>query len=123
MEKITLFEPARGKQPVICTMLLKGNRGAVEFVFGTGIYLPNVADEMRCNYGSMGHIVGYHSPKPIYYGQDPMHNNCAYTGGKCYYDGSALRADEWLKTLIVEGDGAIWSMLEKDYVDLFGEGD
>jgi hypothetical protein len=133
MERITSFQPAfdkRNSDPaksygigaMVCTMLLKGDAGAVQFVFSTGVYLPHVASELDrsgLSLGPMGYDVGYHSPKPMYDGQEPMHEQCEYTGGVCYYDGSGLQAGKWLNVLIAEGSEKIWSMLEQRYHELF----
>lgn len=96
----------------------------MQFVFSTGIYLPHVMAELKQN-GSiclkpMGYDVGYHSPKPMYDGQTPTHEDCEYTGGVCYCDGSGLRAEEWMEVFIAKGGEEIWTMLEQEYLERFG---
>lgn len=105
---------------VKCWMILKGEKGAVQFVFTTGIYLPHVLDEWKAKgYTNkpMGFDVGYHSPTPMYEGQTQM--DCdLLPEGKCYYDGSGLRANEWFEIFMEKGDEAIWKLLEEKYKDL-----
>lgn len=92
MEKITIFSPAFDKRSddpkknygigsVKCSMVLKGPEGAVHFMFGTGMFLPETMQEYAKNgqltpvkFGikgeyfmlqrPMGYDVGYHSPTP-----------------------------------------------------------
>jgi len=113
-------------------MIAKGPAGAIQFVWSTGIQMPHVTNECRDKYGAlsqhllnlekpMGYDVGYHSLKPMYENHEHM-GACPFLDGKdCYYDGSSLRADEWLKILQEKGKEAIWELLEKEYVVLFGE--
>lgn len=93
---------------------------------------------------AMGYDVGYHSRTPQYEGQEvrwpskmrktgpepfdvewdkigDVPSICEYLGVPCYTDGSALRAEEWLKILKEEGSDKIWEMLEQEYKDTFGE--
>lgn len=120
MEKITIFTPAYQKKgygvgALTCHMVLKGPLGATQFVFSTGIYLPGV--ELS---SPMGYDVGYHSPRPMYEGQTP-HEDCPYLGKTCYYDGSGLKANEYLTILIREGSEVIWTKLQDYYDQLFKE--
>lgn len=147
MERITFFRPAfdkRNKDPkknygihgVDCVMVLKGKKGAVHFVWYTGIMLPEVSKEQIKKHGlyhfvyehsgepmyPMGADVGYHSPTPRYEGAFKNENECEYLDGKpCYTDGSALRAQKFMEVLIREGSEKIWEMLEDDYKEYFGE--
>lgn len=104
--------------------VLKGPKGCTQFVVYTGIHLPHVDAELRGK-GSLsleptGVDIGYHSPKPIYEGQQPM--DCSLMPeGKCYYDGSGLAADEFMPEFIAGGTDAVWKMLEQRYNDWFGE--
>lgn len=148
LERITLFRPAydkRHKDPnknygihgMDCVMVLKGKKGAVHFVWYTGIMLPETINEQIKKRGlsafvyehsgepmyPMGADVGYHSPKPLYDWQkdDFKNENCEWLNGKpCYTDGSALRAEKFMETLIREGSEKIWEMLEEDYKEYFG---
>ena len=64
----------------------------------------------------------YHSPKPMYGGDQPETHECKYVkGGVCYSGGSALNAEPLLDVLIRGGDEALWKELEKKYNDWFGE--
>lgn len=69
-----------------------------------------------------GTDVGYHSPVPMYEDQRSM--ECELIeGGKCYYDGSGLRADEWVKEIFsLRGkrpEELIWEKLEQEYKERF----
>jgi len=111
--------------------VLKGARGAVQFVAFLGIQLPHVREELRRKHSAtdkydsfapMGADVGYHAPAPCYEGQSLTHDSCPYLDGKpCYYDGSGLRADEFMPEFIAGGSDAVWAMLEQEYQKRFGE--
>ena len=134
LEKITIFKPAFDKRDpdptksygigaVKCFMVLKGKKGAVHFVFSTGMYLPethrgwlskpefSIHDAVKY----MGFDVGYHSPCPMFDNQKISQEKCDWIGKPCYFDGSALRADKFMDTLIRKGSDSIWEMLEQDY--------
>ena len=117
-------EPSKnyGVGGVNCWMILKGDKGAVQFAFSTGIYLPHVLDEWEAKHYNpkpMGFDVGYHSPAPMYEGQSEMDNCDLLPNGKCYYDGSGLRGEEWFRIFMEEGDEVIWKLLEEDYKERF----
>lgn len=97
-------------------MVLKGPIGATQFVLYTGWHLPHVAAEIG-NSKPMGADKGYHWPTPQYEGQDQM--DCAYVaGGKCYYDGSSLNAENTFETLLNKGSDGVWAELEEMYREL-----
>lgn len=105
-------------------MVLKGPKGAVQFVMATGWHLPTVketvpADIYKTIY-PLAMDIGYHSPKPMYEGQDRMSSECPYLGGDCYYDGSGVEADRVMNDiLIAEGSEAVWKYLEEYYARQF----
>jgi hypothetical protein len=118
------------------THILQGPKGAVQFTVYWPIYLPHVERERdwskERSFGSehgrapMGADVGYHSPKPMY--DDQTCRDCdLLEGGKCYYDGSGLAADRWVKEVFsvrgVHPEDGIWWRLENEYRELFGEGE
>lgn len=113
-----------------CTlrMVVRGNKGAVQFVVHTNWHLPHVQKELDANRSVEDHRlchplptdVGYHSKVPMYEGHTAMPRECEYTGGECYYDGSGLRAYGWYDTLVAEGSEAVWKLLEKEYASRFG---
>jgi len=109
-----------GVESVCCFMILKGEKGAVQFCFSTGIYLPHIINEWKEKgyYPEpMGYDVGYHSPVPMYEGQKPM-DSCDLLD-TCYYDGSSRRAQEWFEIFLKEGYEVIWKMLEEEYESRF----
>jgi hypothetical protein len=111
--------------------ILKGPKGATQFMFYTAQHLQHVADELyfrnrssRYNpFKGMGADIGYHSHRPMYEGHTPMNGTCDVLGGQCYYDGSSLQASEFEETFLREGTPAVWKMLEERYHSLFSEAD
>lgn len=146
LERITEFSPAFDKRhpdpkknygihSVECRMILKGKKGAVQFLFFTGMLLPETidsyiregkADYKLTSYGHhflnkpMGADVGVHSREPLYEGQESFRKDCPYLdGANCYFDGSGLRAEKWFDIFLREGSDKIWEMLEEDYKSRF----
>lgn len=111
--------------------IVKGKKGAIQFQLNTGGYLRHVVQE-RANRGCLtysngkpnlgiieGWDLGYHSPKPMYDGQTMVSDSCEVLGGKCYYDGTSLGADEPLRVFINDGEEGLWKFLEGIYHDRF----
>jgi hypothetical protein len=151
MERIVIFSPAfdkRHPEPgknygihgVELKMVLKGDKGATQFVLYTNWMLPHVTKEMdnrilresttgrlsdislRCTYHPLPADLGYHSPVPQYEGQSICSQSCEYLDGKpCYYDGSGLNAERIYEVLLKEGSEGVWKELENYYNDLFGK--
>lgn len=155
-------------------MVLKGPEGAVQFLLLTNWQLPHINKEFedrpplpdlpppvfdipgyRPRF-SMKHLLcrpmpadlGYHSPKPMYEGQEPMGlkeikirknpkkkgmngyftstnpkpTPCEWLDGKpCYYDGSGINAEPIFDVLLREGSDGVWRELEKYYHSVFSE--
>ena len=137
-ERIVDFQPGfdkRSNNPStnygICggvfTFVLKGPHGAIQFKFSAPFYPEHVFKEhmerndisaLELLYRPNGYDVGYHSPRPMYEGQDPIctDGSCPYVEGKhCYYDGSGLRADDWLKEFLAGGTEWLWPVMEAEY--------
>lgn len=153
LEKIVEFSPAYDKRntnpkkdhgigAVRIRFVLKGKKGAVQFLMGTNWFLPetiaeyktgfksgitgeikttNLLDEKNDCSGISGWDIGYHSKKPMYEGHESIDENCPYTDGICYYDGSGLRAKDIPELLVRKGSDEIWKYLEKYYLSTFGE--
>jgi len=142
MEKIVKFYPAfdRRKDPkgnygihgVDMRMILKGDKGAVQFVLYTNWHLPHVQEEL--NLKAIGQDstyisailnplpadLGYHSPVPQYEGQSVASESCEYLDGRpCYYDGSGLNAERIYEALLKEGSDGVWRELEDYYNIIF----
>lgn len=106
-------------------MVLRKNNNCTQFVAHLAIYLPHIRD-MLCEKGSYdmfegsGYDVGYHSEKPRYENQLQMVCNLL-EGGKCYYGGSTLMAQEWYEIFLKEGMDKIWDMLEEKWIDMFSK--
>ncbi len=94
------------------------------FSISTNWNLPHVQTEMDSRpidsrmpflfYKPQAFGVDFHDVKPHYDGQRPR-EGCDVTGGVCYSDGSALLGDEFLQTLIAEGDGGLWARMERQH--------
>lgn len=110
--------------------ILKGPLGAVQFMIGTDWYVESCwhhllsfphthqSFERGDYFKPEGWDVGYHSPSPRFEGQEPM--DCdLMPGGQCYYDGSGLRADEWVSDFVAGGTDWLWPKLEQEYRELF----
>jgi hypothetical protein len=145
MERIVEMAPAFDKRDpnpsknygihgVDLRMVLKGPKGAIQFLIYTGWHLPHVQQELnrrlvqecdRCAvecHGPMAADVGYHSPAPQYNGQTVVQDDCPYLDNKpCYYDGSGLQAEEVFVILLNEGSEGVWRELERRYQELFGD--
>lgn len=103
--------------------VLKGPKGATQFLVYTSMHLPHVHDELQLkglDLKPMGADIGYHSYVPQYEGQTSM-KDCDILGCDCYYDGSSLRADEFMPTFLSGGDKVVWTMLEEEYESRFEE--
>ena len=132
LEKIVKFYPAfDGRDPnsqknygigdlQVC-MLLRGGKGAVNFVFNTGIYLRKTMKKIH-NQSRNGEVeVGYHSYEPFFKWQTAC-ENCDFLNGKCCYsDSSKLDAQKYLDILIRNGDNVIWELLKEYYFKVFYE--
>lgn len=132
-ERIVEFTPAWDKRDpdpsknygihgVELRMVLKGAKGAVQFVLYTNWMLPAVMREGGGSYHlpPMPADLGYHWIEPRYEDQRAM--QCEYTGtGKCYYDGSGLNAERIYEVLLREGSEGVWKALEAYYEDLAGD--
>jgi len=115
-----------------CDMVFyaKGASGAIQFVLYTQWHLPHVQKELsaKCKGGSsycprqpLPADIGYHSKVPMYDGQEPIDDNCKLTGGRCYYDGSGLQAEQYYEILVRGGLDALWEALDQRYYDTFTE--
>lgn len=111
--------------------IVKGAKGAVQFMVYFPAYLPNVQKELvrdpeAYHFKIQGYDVGYHSRVPMYEGHPLMDRQCKILGCECYYDGSTLRAQAWVDRIFsVTGqrpDDLLWEMLENEYEAVFGEG-
>ena len=118
-----------GVHGVELRMVLKGKLGAVQFILYTNWYLPHVTIESRKEmspgkyflYEPLPADLGYHSPKPMYEGQNSI-GPCAYLNNKsCYYDGSGLNANRIYEVLLEKGSNGVWKELENYYIETFGE--
>ena len=120
-----------GISSVDLKFMLYGDRGVIQFVIYTGWHLPEVQVELDgraprkpfpyLSHQPMAADLGYHSPVPMYEGQEVVSDNCEYLdGAPCYYDGSSLAADRVFDCLRREGDEGVWRELEATYADRFG---
>jgi hypothetical protein len=120
---------SHGKHGLSIRFVLKGDKGAVQFLIYTG-WLPQYAEgwaqissirDWGC--GMMPADLGYHSKTPTYEGQTSMTESCEYCDGEpCYYDGSTLNASNAMYVLVNGGDEALWTYLEQYYEAIFNNG-
>ena len=111
--------------------ILKGPKGAIQFGVTLPCYLPHVQAELEAKPDTWGRNkirgfdVGYHALEPQYEGQHEMDECDLFPGSKCFYDGSSLRADEWVEDIFsVRGEPPetlLWKMLEEEYELRFGD--
>ncbi len=100
----------RGAHCVDLRMVLKGPKGAIQFVLYTGWYLDGKVRE------PIPADLGYHSPVPMYEDQTLVAQTCEYLDGRaCYYDGSTLNAERVFRVLLERGSDGVWEELEKEY--------
>lgn len=119
-----------GIHSVDLKFVLIGEEGATQFLLFTNWYLPHVKEELLTKTASKRDMelffqplpadLGYHSKVPHYEGQEPIEQDCEYTNGVCYYDGSGLSAERIYTILLEEGSEGVWRELEKYYKEIFG---
>lgn len=85
--------------------VLVGPHGAVQFAY---LELHPKASEIMGGQDMMGADVGYHAYEPRYEGQVAM--DCEWLVGQrqCFYDGSGLAAEDWLREWRATGLNASW---------------
>jgi hypothetical protein len=115
---------------VTVRFIVKGPWGATHFVIYTSWQLPKVQKELakmaikgstiptmtalEVLYKPLPVDVGYHALSPQYQGQEQI--ECTILeGGKCYCDGSALRAQDVFNILLEKGSKGVWEYLEAEY--------
>lgn len=102
-------------------MVLIGKSGAVQFVLYTGWYPEGTITNDHPLRNPLPADLGYHSPRPMFIGQEPR-EDCPYLNGKpCYYDGSGLNAQRVYHVLLGGGSDAVWRELEEYYNQTFSE--
>ena len=124
-ERAVVFEPGYndtephryGKHGMGVRFLLRGPKGATQFVFNTG-WVPGVdgvAASLAAYYPT-GWDLGHHAIRPQYEGEG-QYGVCTYLPGEteCFYDGSGISADALLKEFIREGESVVWARLREDY--------
>lgn len=111
-----------GKAGLKIRFVVKGEKGAIQFLIGTSLYPARPEDFTL----SMERVyiepqdLGYHSLKPMYKGHKPITSHCEFLNGKsCYYDGSTLNAYDPFCVLANAGEEALWEYLEEYYYHIF----
>jgi len=108
--------------------LLVGDKGAAQFLLFTS-WLPEAtaqeyeADHSRAPYQWLAHPadIGYHARVPKYPDDHPISEACPVIGGRCYYEGSSLRAWPVYWAMTREGDAAVWRALQGVYDSISAE--
>lgn len=85
---------------------------------------PETRKVVLCDYysvrdaeGPQGWDVGYHSPVALYTDQQPAECDMM-PSGKCFYDGSSLRATEWAKKFVEGGTDWLWPTMERELKEI-----
>lgn len=142
-DRIVTFRPAfdrRDPDPsknygihgVELRMVLRGERGATQFLLYTNWHLPHVTEELwrdrpldvlRHVVSPMPADLGHHWPTPTneYEAEHGPRDCDILPGGKCFYDGSGLAAERVYERLLREGDAGVWAELEGYYRTLEAE--
>jgi len=136
MDKTIHFYPAFDKRHpdpkqnygiggVTIQFILKGELGAVDVVFGTKWYLPEIQIDLfhKDKYFEVqptGSGLWYHSPIPNSDGQEATHD-CNIIGDPCYSGVTFLGSDPYRDALLAGGSDAVWRKLEEYYVERLGE--
>lgn len=108
----------------------------VYFVMMTKWMLPHVRREMDVRLLARGMTqldldmhyhpdtvrLGYHSPRPIYEGQEMQREECELLDGKPCYCGEHYSSIEgYLKILVAGGLDALWEQMEAYYWEMFND--
>jgi hypothetical protein len=97
-------------------VLLFGTKGTVQYKAWT---MPYAGED-----AFMAVDKGYHSPRPLWEGQEIIEDHCKYLEGlPCYYDGSGYGAELLTKKYQLEGLEAFWQEMEEFYRYQFEERD
>ena len=103
------------------SLVLKGQRGAVEAVIWTNWYLDGSHHEPKVG------VVIFHSPLPEFDNdpwpfRDEVADDCTILNGPCYRSAGLGSEEERevLDALISGGDDAVWAKLQEFYDDKFG---
>lgn len=138
MEKIIKVSPAYDKRDTNPNInygigeasmffVLKGDLGAVVFSLFTGWFLPHNQEELykkdieliRILQGRSKSLC-YCSPKPLEeYQLKYVNPKCEWLDVPCYGDCSYCDAEEVFRLLVAEGSDAVWTYLEKFYMETF----
>lgn len=136
LKREMVIRPAYDKRPkygihgVEMAWYVRGAKGVIQFLLYTNWFLPEVQEELDAKPRSdprfthlschpMPADIGYHSPKPMYDGQEMFSEECVILGGVCYYDGSGLNAKRFYDLMVREGGEALWLALEQEYREIF----
>lgn len=104
-----------GRHGMQLRFLLVGPLGAVQFLLYTN-WTPGTLDTIGTitDGTTMPADLGHHWTTPRY--ADECTYECEYIeGGRCYYDGSGLAAEEPFRILIEDGIDALWAFLRTHY--------
>lgn len=112
------------------TFVLRGPKGAIQFMIGTDWGIKPVRDHLEgFGFGQYddprqpkGWDLGYHAYEPQYEGQIPM-GDCHVLGGNCFYDGSSLQADAVIEGFLAGGTAWLWPKLAQVYRARFEGGE
>lgn len=136
---------SHGRSAIRITHYIKGPNQAAQFVWSPRVYLNETPDEVLAYNtgfttdgikGATAYDLGWHAPVPE--GPEPKKDEggwyidadfpwygyetegCDITGGRCFYSGSSLNAEEPLLILVSKGSDALFEFLTNYYEGIFG---
>lgn len=104
----------------VVTFVLEGKEGVLQFMYLSRMVGHPWSREV------VGLDLGVHSRKPLF----KHHLNfgpCVFLGGEdCYYEGSSLAVEGFVKYLLDDDEKGLWQRMEffyTDYFESYGSGD
>jgi len=115
----------RGCHGMNIRWLLHGPAGTIQFLIYSS-WLPSWVGDSTFGktitvppgepvHPPMGADLGHHWDEATYEGEKGFDKCDVRPAGRCFNDGSGLRADDLLGVLLTEGHEAVWSAMEDDY--------
>lgn len=100
--------------------VLKGDKGAVDFVLFTG-WMPQTAGRLASMVGlpPVPASIGWHSNTPLFPAHGKRKGKCPWVDGPCYPDTSFTLSEKAFAILTAEGEEPLWAFLESCYRNQF----
>jgi hypothetical protein len=112
--------------------LLHGDKGTIQFLIYTDWLPTHITEDAwgkridrdkrevirLANIYPMAADLGRHWRTRLGYNEAPYECDILDGADQCFYEGSALRADQVLADLLTGGDSAVWDTLEAEYASI-----